>query len=354
MFADELLEGLKVHRVWVRTTPVKTSVTRLLFYLSFLVMATLRGWALPGPVHLVVASSPPLPVGLAGWLIARRHRARFVLDVRDLWPAAAVALGELRNPLFLRLATLLERFLYAQADCITTVTRSFIQAIRRTAPAGKTIEYVPNGAATEIFQPGEADPRVRAELAPNGGFIATFAGNLGIAQGLDALLRAAKILENDGVVVCLIGDGPAKAGLETVARSLGLRNVTFLPAVPTSQILPFLLASDVLLVTLSKAAVFEMFVPSKLFDSLACARPVILMAKGEASDILESSGGGVSVAPEDAEGLAEAIRTQASAPPSDRERMGKRGHDYVVANFTRATQNRRMVALICQVATKDR
>lgn len=351
MSTTESMDGFTVERVWVRASPVKTFRSRLLFYVSFLLMASARGVTLRGPIDVVVATSPPLPVALVGWIIARRHRARFVMDVRDLWPAAAVALGELSNPAMLRLASVLERFLYARADRITAVTRRFVVAISQSVRGrGRPVAYVPNGAATEVFKPGPPEAGIRARLGAGKGFIVTFAGNLGIAQGLGAVLEAAEILADDDVAVCFIGDGPAKDQLIARADASGLLNVRFLAPVPTAQVTPYLLSSDALLVTLSRAPVFEMFVPSKLFDSLACARPVILMANGEAKEILDESGGGIWVAPEDAGGLAAAIRSLAAMSPNKRHEFGERGHTYVMKSFTRAVQNDRMIEIIEEVA----
>jgi glycosyltransferase involved in cell wall biosynthesis len=351
IFTREEMDGFVVERVWVRASPVKTSSSRLLFYLSFLVMATMRGVSLRDRIDIVVATSPPLLVGLAGWLVAWRQRARFVLDIRDLWPAAAEALGELSDPTLLRIAGLLERFLYARADRITAVTRSFVAAIRRSVRDRRAVTYVPNGAATEMFAPTTVDPRLRSRLGWDGRFVATFAGNMGIAQGLGAVLEAAKELANENAMICFLGDGPVKAELMASANSSRLSNVCFLHAVPTAEVAPYLLASDALLVTLNRAEVFDMFVPSKLFDSLACGRPVILMANGEAREILEASRAGISVAPEDPLGLAAAVRALAALSPAERNELGTRGRDYVLKNFLRDTQNRRMVDLIEQVVS---
>lgn len=351
--SSELMDGFAVERVWVRASPVKSFASRLLFYVSFFLAATLRGVTLRGPFDVVVATSPPLPVGLVGWILARRHGARFVLDVRDLWPAAAQALGELSDPLQLRLAGALEAFLYRNADRVTAVTRSFVDAIARTAAPHRVV-YVPNGASTDLFTPDRPDPTLRARLGFGAKFVVTFAGNLGIAQGLRSVLDAAALLCDEEVLLCFVGDGPAKAELMARAEAHRLPNVSFLPAVPTRQVTPYLLASDALLVTLSAARVFKMFVPSKLFDYFACARPVILMANGEARDILEASGGGVWVRPEDSAGLAGAIRSLAGRSVEERAAIGARGRAYVVANFSRQAQNERMIRLLEELIPPSR
>lgn len=347
LFTHEQMDGFTVLRVWVWASPVKTTLRRLLFYGSFLALSALRALCMRARIDVVFATSPPLPVGLAGWLIARGRRAIFVLDIRDLWPSAALALGELKRPVLLRLAEHLERFLYRRADRITTVTRGFVDHIAAYIDNSARIELLPNGAQTDIFRPSEIYPDHRGRLGIDGRFLITFAGNHGIAQGLDAILDAAAILrDRPEVMFVLIGDGPIKSSLIKRARSLGLVNVLFLPAVPLSQITPYLTMSDALLVPLRNDPVFDTFIPSKFFDFLACARPVVLMVNGEAREILESSGGGVWVGPEDAAGLARAIEKLMATTTEERRRMGERGRAYVLARYTRAHQNQHLLNLL--------
>ena len=343
----ETLDGFTVLRVWVWTRPVKTFFTRVAFYGTFFALASLRALFMRREIHAVVATSPPLPVGLIGLLAARTHGARFVLDVRDLWPAAAEALGELRNPTLLRAAAALERLLYRRADRVTAVTRGFVRHIQRWVSDPSRVVWLPNGAATDQFDPTRFDPELRRRLGFEGRFVVTFAGNHGIAQGLDAVLDAAEQLRDRApVLFCFIGDGPVKASLmDRVTRS-SLNNVRFLPTVPVHEIAPYLTASDALLVPLRPDPAFETFVPSKLFDFMACERPVILMVDGEARELLEASGGGVWVAPGDVKGLGQAVRGLMDLPPAARRAMGERGRMWVVKNFTRRAQAEQLVALL--------
>lgn len=347
LMTREALDGFTVLRLWVRASPVKTFWTRLAFYGSFFVLATLRGLLLRAPVDAVFATSPPLPVGLAGWLIARGRGARFVLDVRDLWPAAAQALGELERPALLRLAARLERFLYRHADRVTAVTRGFVRHIAPMVGDSARVVWLPNGAATDLFDPARVDPTLRRRLGLEGRFVVTFAGLHGIAQGLGTIPDAAALLrDRPEVVFCLLGDGPVKRELAARAEAQGLANVRFLPAVPLAEVTPYLTASDALLVPLRRDPVFDTFVPSKLFDFLACARPVILMVNGEARELLEASGGGVWVMPEDAAGLAKAVLALAERPVEERHAMGARGRAYVLAHYTRVAQGERLLDLL--------
>lgn len=350
----ETLDGFTVLRVWVWTAEIKTFWTRLAFYGTFFTLATVRGAFVRGPVDVVFATSPPLPVGLIGWVLARVRRARFVLDIRDLWPAAAQALGELERPALLRAAERLERFLYRHADRITTVTRGFVRHIAPMLPDAGRLAWLPNGTIAEVFRPDRTDPDLRDRLGLAGCFVVTFAGNHGIGQGLEAVIEAASLLRaRPDVTFCFIGDGPVKAQLMAQAEARQLPNVRFIPGVPLAEVTPYLTMSDALLVSLRRHPVFDTFIPSKLFDCLACARPVILMVNGEAREVLEASGNGVWVAPEDSAGLAKAVLELMERPDEERRAMGERGRAYVLAHYSRAAQAERLVRLLEAVRAEE-
>jgi glycosyltransferase involved in cell wall biosynthesis len=343
IFTRESMDGFEVVRVWVLARPVKTFWTRLGFYFSFLGLASIRGLFLPKP-DVVFATSPPLPVGLVGWIVARGRGARFMLDIRDLWPAAAEALGELKKPTLVRMAARLERFLYRHADRVTAVTRGFVTHISKMVDDPQRVCLLPNGAPVEVFDPARRDDSWRARHGIDGRFVVTFAGLHGIAQGLDGVLRAGSLLrDRPEVLFCLIGEGPVKARLQAEAEAQKLDNVRFLPPVPLAEITPYLTGSDALLVPLKPDPIFDTFIPSKLFDFLACARPVILMVAGEAREVLEASKGGVFVTPGDASGLAQAALDLLALGPENRARMGAQGREYVLAHYTRAVQGKRLV-----------
>jgi len=348
LFAEENLESFTVLRTWVWTTPVKTFWSRIAFYLSFMVLAILRGLLYRPRVDAVVATSPPLFSGVVGWAISRWKGAKFLLDIRDIWPAAAVALGELRSPLALKWAGWLERRLYRAADCITAVTKGFCAHIATVGADASKIHWLPNGTVEGLFTPERCEAGLKAQLGLEGRFVVTFAGTHGIAQGLSAVLDAAKHLTGEPVTFLFIGDGPVKFALVECARAEGLDNVVFHAQVPLTRIPPYLNLSDALLVPLRNDPIFSSFIPSKLFDSMACAKPVILMVDGEARSLLEQARAGLYVAAEDAGALAEAVRWLRAHPEESRE-FGDRGRKFVLENFTRSRQAEQLEDLLGQV-----
>jgi glycosyltransferase involved in cell wall biosynthesis len=271
--------------------------------------------------------------------------------VRDLWPKAAQALGELSNPRLYRWAEALEQRLYDRADRITATTRSFCRYIAgRGIPAAKVI-HVPNGTLEDVFSPERGDAGLRQRLGLDGKLVVVFAGLHGIAQDLEMVLDTAVRLRDEGeIAFVFLGEGPRKAALMEAARTQGLDQVRFLPQVPLEESAHYLNLADVVLVPLARDRIFDMFVPSKLFDGLACGKPVLLSVDGEAREILEESGGGLFVPPGDAEALAAAIR-HLFRHPEIRKEMGERGRLFVTQHYRRRVQAQRFAEVVADVAS---
>lgn len=306
------LDGFHVSYVWVLARPEKTTRTRLAFYASYAAMASVVGAARPRP-DVILASSPPLPVAAAAALVAARHRAPWALDVRDLWPAAAVAMGELSNLRLLRLAELLEGRLYESAAAITTVTEPFRQEIAGRVSRPEKVTLLPNGTTPFWTEAAELEVS-RAELGlPEDRFIWTFAGNVGRAQGLEAAVDAASLL-GKRFRLLILGDGPARAALEERARSAPPGAIEFRDQVEPAEARRYLRASDALLVPLAADPTLASFVPSKLFDFCAVGRPVIVAAAGEPQRLAVAAGAALGAPPGDLAALARSLEALAEDP----------------------------------------
>jgi glycosyltransferase involved in cell wall biosynthesis len=330
----ESWEGCRLVRLFVLASPRKTFLRRMLFYNSFMLASGFMGmWSSPRP-DIVISTSPPIFTALSGFWIAACRKSRFVLDVRDLWPAAAVDLGELKNGPFLKMAEKMEKFLYRNSSLIQTTTNAFRQKILDMKP-GCEVEYVPNGTELDVFSADGDHRDVKCHLGFEDRLLICFAGNLGIAQDLDLIVDCARKLQTDSrFAFLIIGSGPQEDNLRHKVEDLGLSNLVILRQVPKEQISAYLCASDILLVTLKNKVVFESFVPSKLFDYMACERPVILNVPGEASHILNSSGGGICIAPGDSDAMIKALNELAGSAEA-RIKMGEKGRKFVAERFDR-------------------
>ena len=347
-WARESFDGIDVIRVWVKTAPVKTFKTRMLFYLSYMLNALLAGLLLArGRYDAIYATSPPLFVGAAALALSYLRRTPLVFEVRDLWPESAVALGELRNPRFIRWATRLEEACYRRARRIVVVTEGMrARLLERGIPAVK-LALIPNGANTELFQPQPAaGQQLRADLGLEGVFLIVYAGIHGIAQGLETALYAAdRLRANPRIHFLFIGEGPCKADLLALKAQLDLPNVTLLEAQPREAIPAYLSAADVALAPLRRVELFKSALPSKMFDAWACACPVVMSIDGEARTVLERAQGGRFFPPEDVAALVSAIEELAADPTACR-RMGENGRQFVAAHYSRQAQARALVTLL--------
>jgi glycosyltransferase involved in cell wall biosynthesis len=342
------LDGFRGSWVWVHTKPEKTTRDRLAFYGTYTAMAS--AWAsLQRRPDVIFASSPPLPVGVVGCVAARRHRVPWVLDVRDLWPEAAVAVGELGSERAVRVAEHLEAFLYRDATAITAVTQPFVDHIAVKLGGTQKIDLVPNGTTSFWIDAAELEPdRARLGL-PADRFVWAFAGNLGLAQGLDAAIDAAALLGPEYKLI-LLGDGAARPALEQRVANVAPGLVEFRDQVPREPAAELLRASDALLVSLSPDPVLESFVPSKLFDFCALGRPVLVAANGEPQRLIRATEAAASVPAGDADALATAVR-DLHARPETATRLGEAGRQFAREHL-RDRQVERLETILERVASR--
>ncbi len=342
------MDGIDVIRVWVKTAPEKTFATRMLFYLTFMVDATLAGSLLaPGRFDLVYASSPPLFVGGAALALSRLRRAPMVFEVRDLWPESAVQLGELNSTRAVRQATRLEETCYRRARHIVVVTEGIrTRLLERGFPAEK-MTVIPNGANTDLYTPQTLNLELRRSwgIGPER-FVVLYAGLHGLAHGLEtALLAAEELGEHPEILFLFVGDGPQKAALVERARQMGLPNVQFHDALPEVELPAAIAMADVGLDTRRRLGISQGTLPVKMFSYMASARPVLLSTEGESTELLRRAGAGVAVPPEDPKALSQAV-LDLQADPALRAEMGRRGRAFVEAHYSRQGFARRLEQLL--------
>lgn len=341
--------GIRIVRTWLYTTQTKSFLQRVLNYLSFSILSVFVGLLTVGRVDAVYVDSPPLFLGVSGYLLAKLKGAMFVLNVADLWPESVVALGMLRNPLLIDWATRLEEGLYRRSRFVTGQTVGIVESIRRRCPT-TPVELLTNGVASEFIAQVEAARMeregTRKEFGFGSNFVVVYTGVHGLAQGLETLLSAAQILaEWHEIRFVLSGDGPEKSRLQALAAQRGQHNVEFLPQQATSRMPLILTAVDVSVVPLKRGDLFKGALPSKLFEALGAGVPVIAAMDGEARRLVERSGGGLVVEPENPASMAEAI-LQLYRDPILRKRLGERGCSYVARHYDRKVIAERFESLL--------
>jgi len=333
----ETVGEVNVFRTWLWPLPNRKSHERIRNYSSFCMSAALRGLSVPRP-DVVIATSPQLLVGLAGWWIAFARQIPFIFEVRDLWPESltAVGIGSEDSLLHQTLAGI-AGFLYERANRIVVVTPAFKDRLLRDWHVpGEKIAIVENGVETDLFSPS-ADGSVSQQYGMEGKFVVSYIGTMGNAHGLGTLLEAASQLQNEqpDVLFLLIGEGAEKEKIRAAAQLRGLLNVRFLDQQPREKIPAFISASDVCLVLLKKTDVFKTVIPTKMLEFMSCARPVVLGVEGQAQQIVEESRAGIVIEPENASALARSILTLRSNPGLGSS-LGQNGREYILKHYSRA------------------
>ena len=325
----EVLDGVPVRRTWLLTA-TGVGARRLASYLSFAATGLVSA-LVAGRPDVVFVESPPLFLGVSGWMAARRAGAAFVLNVSDLWPDSVRDLGVLSDGPALRAAERLERWLYARATAVTAVTEGIRQVLveRKGVPAHKAL-FLPNGVDLDQLRPTDPDPAVRARHGLPDGPLVLFTGNHGYAQALETVIAAAALVPEVSVV--LVGAGSDKARIQGLAEDGGTTNIHFLPPVPQAEIAPLYGQAVAGLATLRNSALMEGARPAKALAVMGCGRPVIYSGAGEGAALVRAADAGLVVPPEDPRALAAAIRRLAN-DPVEAARLGANGRRYVEAHL---------------------
>lgn len=325
----DLINGVRVHRCW-HFVPAKVSaLKRILHEGSFVFTSTWRALTLPRPdVYVVV--SPPLLLGVAAWFVGKLKGAPFVFHVQDMQPDAAVGLGMLKANWFTRCLYGLEAFAYRHAARVSSITRGMLKTFQEKGVPETKLIYFPNAIdlQSDTPAPERGEFRSRHGFAPDE-FLAVYAGNLGVKQGLDVLLETAPLLRDRRIRLLICGDGAQREALAARAREMQLPNFSMLPLQAGGDYRALLVDADLCFIT-QQAGAGNSFFPSKLLGLLAEAKPVVTVAAPECELALSlgEGGFGVNVPPERAQELAELLDALAQDPPRLAE-FGAAGRRYV-------------------------
>ncbi len=307
-------ECITILRAYTYSALHKSFFHRLLSFISFMFSSLVIGWRVP-KVDLVWGTSPPITQGLTAWALARLKGAPLLFEVRDLWPAFAVAVGVLKQPLLIRIAEGVERFLYRHADQVMVNSPGFIEHVE--ARGAGEVALIPNGADVAMFDPQDDGEAFRRAHDLVGKFVALYAGAHGMSNDLGVLLQAAALLrDRPRIALVLLGDGKEKAFLMTKAAKLGLGNVHFLPPVAKNEMGAALAGADACIAILKPVELYKTVYPNKVFDYMAAGRPVILAIDGVVREVVRKAEAGIPVKPGDPQALASAISELADDPSS--------------------------------------
>ena len=305
---------------------------------GFTVLATLEGVLSKLHPDVVLAMSPPLTLGMAGWAVARARRVPFVFNIQDVFPDVAVELGLLTGARAIAAARWLERASYRRADAVTVLSDDLADNVRAKITRGLVgrvadaqaakVRVIPNFIDTSWITPGPTENRYRAEHGLTGKRVVMYAGNVGLSQSLELVVQAATDLRDEPDIAFVInGGGAARPALERLAQ--GLDNLQFVDMAPKSRLPEVLAAADVHVVPLKQGLAWSS-VPSKLYSILAAGRPLVASVDPgtEVARTVERAGAGVAVAPDDPQAFTQAIRGLLD-DPGGAQAMGAAGRAFV-------------------------
>ena len=305
-------------------------------YLSFAFFSTLIApFFLKDKFDVIFVYEPsPFTVGIPAVILKKLKKIPIIFWVQDLWPESIEAVNITKSKSIINLVGIMVKWIYKNCDIVLVQSRGFIKPAIFRGAAEKKIKYLPNWTESYFF-PGRPLEKFKAKF-PKNGFNVVFAGNLGEAQSLGTILKAAQLLKDRKVNWVIIGDGRKKEWMEKEIKSMKLSNrFFFLGSKPVNQMPNYFAVADVLLVTLKKDPIFSYTIPGKIQSYLACGKPIVAAINGEGARIINNSNSGQAVNAEDHKNLAKAIIKFSKMSKSELKIRGKLAIKYYEDNFNR-------------------
>lgn len=330
---EQVIPGVEILRVYTYPALHRSFFHRVLSFFSFMFSSFFVGLSVKN-VDVVWGTSPPIFQGWTAWLLARLKRVSFLFEIRDLWPAFAIAVGVLHQRVLISLSLWLEKFLYRHANIIVVNSPGFIEHIRQKG--GKDIRLVENGVDPSMFQAMNNGIEFRRQNNLQNDCVILYAGAHGLSNDLGVVLTAAEKLQNEsGLRFVFVGDGKEKPTLIQLAKERNLSNVQFLSPVPKTEMAEVIAGADACIAILKPIELYKTTYPNKVFDYMAAGKPILLAIDGVIREVVETAQAGIFSEPGNPDLMAENI-LWIKHNPAKAQKMGSRGRAYVSEHFSRA------------------
>lgn len=293
----ETMDGINVVRIWTYMAPNRGVFKRTLDYLSFGVASTLAG--LFCKTDLIIATSPQFFSAVSGYLVSLARRKPWVFELRDLWPDSIQTVGAVKRSMGLKLLERLELFLYRHATTIVPNTQAFKRNLVSRGIDANKIKVVTNGSNLDYFSPQPKNRELMNQLGINGQFVVGYIGTIGLAHRLDFIINSIPKIDDPDFFFLFVGDGATRDQVQALSQRLDLKNVLFVDSVPKNEVRDYLSIIDASLIPLKRSETFKSVIPSKIFESAAMEKPILLGVDGEAKTLVSSYGAGACFIPED-------------------------------------------------------
>ncbi len=350
LWQSEMMDGIRVIRLWSYITANEGFVKRILDYASFMAAVVVAAPFI-SKVNIVVGTSPHFFTVCGAYLVSRMKRIPFVFELRDIWPESIKAVGAMGDSPIIRFLEKIELFLYRKAARIVSVTESFKRILMKRGVDGNKIDVITNGVDLTSFRPREKNAELVARFGLSGKFVAGYVGTHGMAHALETILAAAdqiRTRDGDGCRFILLGNGARKQALMDKAAQMGLANVAFIDSVPKAEVARYWSLLDASIIHLKKTELFTNVIPSKLFECMGMGIPVLHGVAGESASIVEREGVGLLFEPENATDLCEKL-IRLKGNPELYERL-KEHSVRAAGNYDRAALALRMLEILKEAA----
>jgi len=339
-YAVENYQGdVKVWRCHVSESYNSNFLGRLFGYFSFFFSSLYVGlFKLSGKYDVIVVTSPPLFIGITGYILSVVKKIPYLFEIRDLWPESAIDTGVVTNKYIIKFSFWLEKIIYKKATLINVLTPAFRTAlIEKKGINPNKIIYIPNAAdftLSDEYLNNFDIVKFKKENDLENKFIVTYVGAHGLANHLEQVLDTAKLMEDRNILFLLIGQGMEKERLIKLATSKNLSNVRFIDPVPKSEIFKYILASDVGASVLKKVDTFKTVYSNKTFDYMSCKKPILMAIDGVSRELVEEADAGLYVEPENPNDFKDKLIFYLDNP-QELKRHGENGYIFAKNNFDR-------------------
>lgn len=355
IFKEEEIDRIRVLRNFVYATPNEGFFARIIGHLSFMFSSVFLSLHKIKKPDVIIVTSPPYFSIFSAYFISLVKQVPFVLDVRDLWPEAVVKLGVLKNKAIISILEFFELFFYRKAAKVVVVTKSFKDTLISRGINGDKIEVITNGVDHKFFTlpSNEELEKLRDAYNLKNKFVVLYAGTHGMSHALEKIIDAANILRsNENITFMFVGEGAEKKKIIEHAKKLGINNVQFLSGQPKELMPKIYGLADVCLVSLKNIELFQKSVPSKIFEIMACNKPIVAGLKGETKDILLEAGCSLVVEPENPQEITKAILTLVN-DKDFKNNLASNGRQFVLRYYTRKSLAQKYENVLNEVLKKQ-
>lgn len=351
---EEEIEGIRVLRNFVYATPNEGFFARIIGHLSFMFSSVLLSVHKIKNPDVIIVTSPPYFSIFAAYFISFVKKVPFVFEVRDLWPESVVKLGVLKNKAIIGILEFFEMFYYRKAAKVVVVTKSFKDTLISRGINEDKIEVITNGADDRFIAlpSNEEIEQLRDSYNLKNKFVVLYAGTHGMSHALEKIIDAADLLKGyEDITFLFVGEGAEKKNIIEHAQQLGIKNVQFLPGQPKELMPKIYGLADVCVVSLKNLELFDKVIPSKIFEIMACNKPIIASLKGESKELLLAANCSLVVELENSQEIAKAILILAK-DKDYKNNLANNGRKFVLRHYTRQSLAQKYENLLKEIVRK--